>query len=119
MKTCNKCGKRGLYWNKEYFEKNGKWKLSDHRNKDGEWCIKSNFIKKEFKQTSKKDCILCPLCTESNFGLCRSEKQYELHKKVHHPNGETLTDLDYHAPFISKYTIKTFYKSDPHYLKYV
>ena len=68
---------------------------------------------------TKKDCILCPLCTESNFGLCRSEKQYELHKKVHHPNGETLTDLDYHAPFISKYTIKTFYKSDPHYLKYV
>ena len=117
-KKCNRCGKGGLDWNREYFEKKGKWQIMDHKKKDGEWCVRNNYVKQEKEKITKKDFTVCPLCTESNFGyLLNSE--YEEHKKKFHPNGEILTDLDYIHKHQSAYTTKKFWKHDPHYEKYL
>jgi hypothetical protein len=94
MKTCNKCGKKGLFWNREYFEKNGKWKLNDHRNKDNEWCIRNNTIIKEIIKITKKDYIHCEFCGDSDFGWLRKEN-YKEHIKIHHPNGEIRNNSYY------------------------
>ena len=40
-KTCNRCGQSGLRWNKNYHKTTGKWFLQDHKNAEGEWCIKN------------------------------------------------------------------------------
>lgn len=114
-KTCNKCGRNNLSWNKKHHERTGKWKLEDHKNKDGEWCTRNDNVKKSFI-TSKKDVIMCPFCRESNFGLCRSKEDYETHVKAYHPNGEKLTNLDYmfkHSK-VSRTVLKNW-KSDSHY----
>ena len=104
-KKCNRCGKGGLDWNREYFEKKGKWQLMDHKKKDGEWCVRNNYVKQEKEKIT-------------NFGyLLNSE--YEEHKKKFHPNGEILTDLNYIHKHQSAYTTKKFWKHDPHYEKYL
>lgn len=115
-KTCNKCGKGNLGWNKKYHDKTGKWKLDDHKNKEGEWCIRNNNEKKSYI-TNKKDVIICEYCKDSSFGLCRSKKDYEAHVKAYHPNHEILTDLDYkmkHSGKVNKNVLKNW-KSDAHY----
>lgn len=88
MKTCKKCGRKVVGWNKPYFEKSGKWRLVDHKTIDGVWCIRNNIVEQKEKKITKKDCILCPLCSETNFGLCRSKEDFERHTKMYHPNGE-------------------------------
>ena len=40
-KTCNKCGVKELNWNRKYHEETGKWKLQDHKHKEGEWCVRN------------------------------------------------------------------------------
>lgn len=115
-KTCNKCGKSNLDWNKRHHERTGKWQLSDHKNKEGEWCVKNNIEKKSYV-ASKKDIIMCEYCKDSNFGMCRNEKDYKAHVKAYHPNHEILTSLDYmikHSGKISRYVLKNW-KSDAHY----
>ena len=116
-KICNKCGTRNLGWNKRHHEKTGKWKLDDHRNKKGEWCIKNNVI--ERITTPEKKIILCEYCSESNFGLCRGEKDFQAHINAYHPNQEILTNLDYmyqHCKLIGVNLDN--WKSDLHYEKY-
>ena len=115
-KTCNKCGKKELEWNRKHHERTGKWKLEDHKDKQGEWCTKSDMIKKN-NIASKKDVILCEYCKDSNFGLCRSKKDYEAHVKSYHPKKEILTNLDYmmmHSGKVNKEVLKNW-KSDAHY----
>ena len=90
MKTCNKCGKTDRDWNKPWFESMGRWQLINHKNKEGEWCVNNIARVKEPKST-KKDYTLCPLCTGSYFGYCRND-EYDEHKRLHHPNGETRDD---------------------------
>lgn len=93
-KKCNRCHKNGLDWNKEYFDRSGKWKLMDHRKQDGEWCVKNNFVKSKESKSTKKDYTICPLCEESNFGYCRNS-EYEEHKIKHHPNNEPRDNTYY------------------------
>ena len=93
-KKCNRCHKGGLDWNKEYFEKSGKWKLMDHKKQDGEWCVKNNFVKSKESKSTKKDYTICPLCTGAYFGYCMNN-EYEKHKRIHHPNNETRDDEYY------------------------
>jgi hypothetical protein len=90
MKTCKKCGKKDLDWNKSWFAYMGRWQLTNHKNKEGEWCVNNTMKAKEPKST-KKDYTICPLCTGSYFGYCRND-EYEEHKRLHHPNGETRDD---------------------------
>lgn len=90
-KKCNRCHKNGLDWNKEYFDKSGKWQLMDHKKQDGEWCVKNNFVKSKETKSTKKDYTICPLCTGVYFGYCKND-EYEIHKIKYHPNGETRTD---------------------------
>ena len=71
-KTCNKCGVKELNWNRKYHEKTGKWKLQDHKNKEGEWCVRN--IEKKSIVATKEGIILCEYCKESNFGLCRNKR---------------------------------------------
>ena len=117
-KKCNRCGKNGLDWNKDHFNKTGKWQLMDHRKKDGEWCINNNHKKPKETKLTKKDFTMCSLCTDSNFGKCLT-KDYDEHKRKFHPNNEVLTNLDYIHENMSAYTIKRYWKHDPHYSKYV
>lgn len=115
-KTCNKCGKKELEWNKKHHERTGKWKLEDHKNKEGEWCVR-NDVKSKSYIASKKDIILCEYCKDSNFGLCRSKEDYIAHVKAYHPNREILTNLDYmmqHNGKMDRATLKNW-KSDAHY----
>ncbi len=112
-KTCKRCGAMNLEWDRVYHDATGKWKLMEHKNKSGKWCGK---VKQEV--LSKVDAILCDLCSETSFGLCRSQEGYEQHLKKYHPNGEVLSELDYTHEFMSHYTLKTFWKHDPHYSKY-
>lgn len=118
MKTCNKCGRKVVGWNKPYFEKSGKWRLVDHKTIDGKWCIRNNIVEQKEKKITKKDFTICPLCTDSNFGKCLT-KEYDEHKRKFHPNNEVLTNLDYIHENMSAYTIKRYWKHDPHYSKYV
>ena len=90
-KKCNRCGKNGLDWNKEHFDKTGKWNLMDHKKKDGEWCVRNNFVKSKEEKSTKKDYTICPLCSESDFGYCLNTEYVE-HMEKHHPNGETRTN---------------------------
>ena len=116
-KTCNKCGTKNLDWNKKNYELTGKWKLQDHRDKEGQWCVKAK--KPEYKIATKENVILCEYCRESNFGLCRTKEDYEHHVRAYHPNKEILTTLDY--MFIScglKGVDLENWISDSHYEKY-
>ena len=114
MKTCNKCGKSDLSWNQRHHERTGKWQLSDHKNKEGDWCVRNNKQKSSYI-TNKKDFIMCELCKDSSFGLCRSQEDYKKHQKIYHPNGEVLTELDWKAAMgINRMTLKNW-KSDAHY----
>jgi len=115
-KKCNRCGKGGLDWNREYFEKKGKWQLMDHKKKDGEWCVRNNYVK---QKETKRDIRLCELCSETSFGMCVGEQGLKEHKEKFHPNGEVLSELDYIAAHQSKFTTKKFWKHDPHYEKYL
>ena len=117
-KTCNKCGVKGLWWNKKHFEKTGKWQLIDHKDKKCEWCVRNNAPKIDvFDKTSK--IILCEYCEDSNFGLCRSTKDYQAHLKAYHSNKEILTNLDYMFGHSNLQGVNLInWKSDPHYEKY-
>ena len=115
-KKCNRCGKNGLDWNKNHFDKTGKWQLMDHRKKDGEWCVNNDHRK---PKESKRDVRLCELCSETSFGLCVGEEGLKKHKEKFHPNGEVLSELDYIHENLSAYTLKRFWKHDPHYEKYL
>ena len=115
-KKCNRCGKSGLEWNKDHHDKTGKWQLMDHKKKDGEWCVRNNFVK---QKETKIDVRLCELCSETNFGKCIGEEGLNEHKTKFHPNGETLSELDYIHEHLSAYTLKRYWKHDPHYEKYV
>ena len=95
MKTCKRCGKKDLGWNRKWQEYSGRWQLDNHKNKDGEWCI-SNIIKPKLIKITKKDFTICPLCYDTNFGYCRNE-DYEKHEKMFHPNGEVLTNKDFQS----------------------
>lgn len=117
-KTCNRCGTMNLEWDQAYNSATGKWKLLQHKNKYGKWCgkVPDKVINKPL---TKKDVELCPLCSDSNFGLCK-KGQLEAHLKKYHPNGEKLTDLDYTYRFLSKHSlIYGYWQSDPHYDKYI
>ena len=92
-KQCNKCGKRGLTWDKEVHKLTNKWKLESHRRADGKWCNKPP---EKVMPTRNKEIILCELCTGSSFGLCRSRDEHRQHKIIYHPNNEVLTELDWH-----------------------
>jgi len=116
MKTCNKCGKKDLTWNTKWHDYSGKWQLTNHKNKDGDWCV-NNIIKPKETKLTKKDFTMCPLCTDSNFGKCLT-KDYDEHKRKFHPNNEVLTELDYIHEHMSAYAIKRYWKHDPHYSKF-
>ena len=113
-KTCNKCGMKGLSWDKESHDKTGRWKLMDHKNKDGDWCSKNN----NKKQNHQEDHMLCDLCEETSFGLCRTEERYKIHKKVYHPNNEVLTELDWKMKMNHNSKPHDNWSFDPHYHKY-
>tara|TARA_R110002051_G_scaffold152947_1_gene225482 strand:- start:602 stop:889 length:288 start_codon:yes stop_codon:yes gene_type:complete len=93
MKTCNKCGKKDLDWNRSWFEYSNRWQLINHKNKDGEWCI-NNSLKPKEKKLTKKDYTVCPLCSESEFGYYLNI-EYEEHKRKYHPNGEIRNNSYY------------------------
>ena len=105
-----------LEWDRAYHDATGKWKLMQHKNKYGKWCGKVP-EKIMHKKLTNKDVELCELCSDSNFGLCK-KGELEEHLKKFHPNGETLTNLDYLIGFISQDDVNRYYKSDPHYHKY-
>jgi hypothetical protein len=90
MKTCKKCGKRDLSWNKSWYDHSGKWQLVNHKNKEDGWCV-NNSLKPKEPKASKKDYTICPLCSESDFGYCLNI-EYVKHMELHHPNGETRTN---------------------------
>ena len=77
-KICNKCGTKNLTWNTKHHEKTGKWQLIDHRNKDRKWCVKNQ--NKTVLQIDSQ-IRLCELCDGTSFGLCRSESDYNHHRK--------------------------------------
>ena len=114
MKTCNRCGTQNLEWDMHYHEVTGKWKLLEHKTSKGKVCGR---VKQEVM--SKVDAILCELCSDSGFGMCRGKEAYNEHLDKFHPNGEILTYLDYVHEHLSAYTIKKFWKNDTHYDRYV
>lgn len=116
-KTCNKCGVKGLWWNKKHHEKTGKWQLIDHKNKKGEWCVRN--LDPNYRPEKKSSIILCELCSETSFGMCRSESDYKQHKHIYHPNNEVLTELDWKMKATPNEIPHVNWSSDPHYSKYV
>ena len=113
-KTCNKCGKNGLTWDKEFHTKTGKWKLENHKREDGKWCNKPPEV------TINYDHQLCELCSGTSFGLIHSKKPEDLeeHTKMWHPNGEPMTELDFKMHHgMPKFYLK-YWVNDPHYHKY-
>jgi|TARA_R110000824_G_scaffold273582_2_gene462064 hypothetical protein len=114
-KICRRCGTGRLEWNKKHHEKTKKWQLEDHKTKEGKWCLRNNIqIEKKIETI-----ILCEYCKESNFGLCRSEKDYKAHIKAYHPNKEILTTLDYMFLHCGLKGVNLeSWKSDSHYKNY-
>ncbi len=53
MKTCKKCGKRDLSWNKSWYDHSGKWQLVNHKNKEDGWCVNNSLKPKEPKASKK------------------------------------------------------------------
>lgn len=117
-KTCNRCGKKGLGWDQQFYKRTGKWKLENHKRVDGKWCNKPT---SDTMMLKKHEVMLCELCSESNFGLIKINENpnaYEEHLQKFHPNGEKMTNLDYTHGHLSQYTIDKYWKSDSHYHKY-
>jgi len=103
-KVCNKCQAKGLGWDMEYNKKTGKWKLDDHRRKDGKWCNKLSRQSQETKM-KKGDYEKCKFCTGNSGWLLSLQGRERLterlpqdtmeeHVRKYHPNGEVLDDLD-------------------------
>jgi len=83
-KTCNRCKKEGLEWDRVNYENTGKWRLvgSDlkpHR------CI---FKKRIDKLILKWHLIHCGMCPQG-CGWCTKD-QLERHNNIYHPNGEIV-----------------------------
>lgn len=116
-KTCTRCGKKGLNWDKDFHSKTGKWKLDNHKRDDGKWCNKPP---ETLLSASKEDCQLCPLCGSSNFGLIKSRDPEDLkaHLNMWHPNGESMTDLDFKMHSGMPVVYLKYWAHDPHYYKY-
>jgi hypothetical protein len=116
-KTCTRCGKKGLGWDKTFHDRTGKWKLENHRREDGKWCNKPP---EEMMSLSKEQMQLCPLCDGSNFGLLRSNSQEALksHLDMWHPEGESMTDLDFKMHNGMPVFYLKYWTHDPHYYKY-
>ena len=103
-KTCNKCNVRELGWDYSYNKSTGRWKLEDHRRKDGKWCNKLS-IQSQETPTKKGDLEKCKLCLGnsgwllSETGRERHPRWYSLtpeeHKNMFHPNNEILNDVDF------------------------
>jgi hypothetical protein len=102
-KECNKCKKKELGWDYDYNKKTGKWKLEDHRRKDGKWCNKLSIQSQETK-IKKGDIEKCKLC-KGNSGWIVTKQGRERHPKwgsltleehvlLFHPNNEILDDVD-------------------------
>ena len=115
-KQCNKCGKRGLIWDKDFHKVTGKWKLESHRRADGKWCNKPP---EKIMPTRKREIVLCELCDGTSFGMCRSREDYYQHKKIYHPNNERMTELDWRMKMTPREKPHTNWSSDPHYARYV
>lgn len=104
-KTCNKCGKSDLGWNKQAFKDTGKWKLEAHKDSNSDWCIKPYKKVVRMYMGKKSDYVKCKLCL-GNSGHCFVDGFFERHPEVNghtlsehtaqwHPNGEILDDIDF------------------------
>lgn len=114
LKTCNKCKKSNLDWDKIFHTKTGKWKLENHKRADGKWCNKPP---EELMMRKKSDVIVCQLCIDSNFGLCLKENMQD-HMDNFHADGSSLTDLDYKIMNGMNNMYLRWWHNDPHYYKY-
>jgi len=116
-KTCLRCGKGGLTWDKEFHTKTGKWKLENHKRDDGKWCNKPPEI---MMVRTIDECQFCPLCAGSSFGLIKSKnpKDLELHMTNIHPNGEIKTDLDFRMEMGMHPLFLKYWSNDIHFFKY-
>lgn len=116
-KTCMRCGKKGLTWDKDFHKQSGKWKLENHKRDDGKWCNKPPEV---LRIRSKEEMILCPYCESSSFGLFKKEEEFKLqaHIKSYHPNGEILTDLDYKMMVGFPVGLLRYWTSDASFYKY-
>jgi len=116
-KTCNRCNKKGLSWDKEFYKKTGKWKLENHKRADGKWCNKPPEI---MMIKTRNECQLCPYCEGSSFGLIRSADPEDLkrHIQTNHKDGLIKTDLDYKMQGgMPRFYVK-FWSNDFHYQRY-
>jgi hypothetical protein len=104
-KTCNKCGRDSLGWDKKYHEANGKWKLEPHKDAMNDWCIKPFVKRQPIYMGKSSDYVKCELCL-GNSGHCFVDDFFERHpevagktlsehKEMYHPNGEILDDIDF------------------------
>jgi len=61
LKTCNKCHKAGLEWDKDFHEKTGKWRLQDDRGKPHHCGKQENGLKLSapYKTPLEKICNKC------------------------------------------------------------
>ena len=86
MKTCNKCGKRDLSWNKTWYDHSGKWQLVNHKNKDDKWCVNNSLKPKEPKGTKGStlnyDDRVQRLARKKDTGKMTSPKGLNLDAKV-------------------------------------
>ena len=112
-KSCNRCGKRGLTWDQDFHSKTGKWKLENHKTVNGKWCNKP----KEVTMGRKSDYDICELCSESEFGKCRAGEK-EKHIKKYHPDGRTMSNLDWHMEMGMRHIYLKHYRNDVNYHRY-
>ena len=112
-KSCNRCGKRGLTWDQEFHRKTGKWKLENHKTVTGKWCNKP----KEITMGRKSDYDFCELCSESKMGKCRVGEKEE-HIKKYHPDGRTMSTLDWNMYMGMNPMYLKYYRSDVNYHRY-
>jgi len=82
-KTCNRCKKEGLEWDRVHHENTGKWILAEdgvpHR------CL---FKKKTDKLILKYHLTHCGMCPDG-CGWCTKD-QLERHNSIYHPHGEIV-----------------------------
>lgn len=80
-KTCNKCSKEGLGWDIPNHTSTGKWKLENHKDPKGEWCIKPTTPIVKMTKTTKNDWYHCDKC-ENQYGWLLTKEAHDANNAI-------------------------------------
>lgn len=97
-KKCNRCGFTSpeLQWDKEFYAKEGRWKLCIITNNSGIITKIDHVCNGEVKQQEPSGPVIpCQFCSHTMYGYFNRQEDLDVHVKQYHPNQDILYEEDF------------------------